>query len=138
MRKTKFAWLAVLALYVLLVARGLYAQYPTNPSGVFVFPSAGITTPVTVKSFAADLYGFSVYNQSASVCYLEFIQGAGGTLGANAIFSVAIPATSSVTVAQAAMKWLTSAPSGLSVGAAAGYNGSSACGSGMLVAVFYQ
>jgi len=88
----------------------------------------GLTTAVVVKASAGNLYGFTAYNGAATVCFVEFINTASApALGTNAVFSVAIPATTSIVWPQAEIP-LVNFSTGISVGLATAYNGATACG----------
>jgi hypothetical protein len=99
---------------------------------------SSLTTAVVLKSSAGNLYGFSVTNGAASVCYLEFINvGTSPSLGTSALFSIPIPASGSVIVTPNEIP-MAAFSSGISVGMSTAYNGSSACGSAATAVIFYK
>lgn len=98
----------------------------------------GLTTAVVVKAAAGNLYGFTANNGAASVCFVEFINAAAGpTLGTAAVFSVAIPATSSVIFPVGAIP-IANFATGISVGLSTTYNGAAACGTAGNVFPIYK
>lgn len=122
----------------------------TNPVFVSATPSSAaalalsassqssLTTAVVVKASSGGLYGLQVTNGSASACYLEFINAASApTLGTNAVYSFQVPASSTLTL-PASMFQLSNFSTGISVGMATAYNGSSACGSAATAVIFYK
>jgi hypothetical protein len=121
----------------------------TNNVAVTVSPSTGagnalsassqsaLTTAVVVKGGAGGLYGFQVTNSAASVCYLEFINAASApSLGTAATYSFAVPASGTLTL-QPGSYSMSAYATGISVGMATTYNGSSACAAATAV-IFYK
>ena len=99
---------------------------------------SSLTTAVVVKASAGNLYGFQVTNGSASVCYLQFINVASGpTLGTTAVYSFAVPASGTLTLAPGSFA-LSHFTTGISVGMSTTYNGSSACGTAATGVIFYN
>jgi hypothetical protein len=93
-------------LFIALVACALWAQQPNQllPSssstfGLSMFDNSGtnVTTVVSVKSSAGNLYGWFIGNTNATVCYVQIFNVASGsvTLGTTAPnLTLPIPATS--------------------------------------------
>lgn len=101
-------------------------------------PGAGsLTTSVNVKASAGNVYGMSVTNGAASVCWIQFINSAGaGTLGTGAIFSVALPASGTVNIFfNFPVGGFTT---GIAVGISTTQNGSTACGTAGSATVWYK
>ncbi len=98
---------------------------------------SSLTTAVAVKASFGNLYGFSVTNGAASVCYLQFINAASGpTLGTASTYSFAVPASGSLTVI--GNIGLSHYSTGISVGMSTAYNGSAACGTAATAVIFYD
>jgi hypothetical protein len=134
--------------------------YVTNPSGanvtntVTVTPTAivtsgiaianssqaALTTAVVVKASQGNLFGFWVTNGAASTCYLEFINASSSpVLGTNAVFSIPVPATGAAPVIVTPGTYaLNNFATGISVGMATTYNGSTACGTAGIAVIFYK
>lgn len=101
---------------------------------------ATLTTSVNVKASAGNVYGVFALNGAASTCWIQFINNAStGTLGTGVIFSVPLPASTTQPV------WVGPAPqalanfsTGIAVGIATTAMGSSACGTGGNITVFYK
>jgi len=101
---------------------------------------ATLTTAVNVKASAGNVYGVFALNGAASTCWIQFINSAGaGTLGTGVIFSIPLPASTTQPV------WVGPAPmalgnfsTGIAVGIATTATGSSACGTGGNLTVFYK
>ncbi len=101
-------------------------------------PQSALTTAVVVKASVGNVFGFAIMNLSGSVCYLEFINAASGpALGTNAAFSIPIPANTPFTV-WSGFAGMGNFSSGISVGMATTYNGSTACGSAAAGVIFYE
>jgi hypothetical protein len=99
---------------------------------------SSITTAVVLKASTGNLYGFSVYNGAASICYLQFINASTGpTLGTNALFSFPIPATSTLNFAPGTYA-LANFTTGISAGLSTTYNGSTTCGTAGSLTPFYK
>jgi hypothetical protein len=99
---------------------------------------AGITTSVNVKASTGNVYGVSVQNAAATVCWVQFINSAGaGALGTGVIFAVAVPATSVVNLGPGDIA-LGNFSTGIAVGLATTNNGATACGTAGNLTVFYE
>jgi len=119
------------------VSAGSFIPGTTLALGLNNATNTSLTTAVVAKASTGNLYGFSVNNGAASVCYLEFINASSApTLGTNAIFSVAVPATSSVTIMPGSFG--VNFSTGISYGLATAYNGSTACGTAGAASIFYK
>lgn len=125
----------------LIVSATLATQ--VNPSGAtgaatsFSSQSA-LTTAVVAKASSGTLWGFSVTNGAASVCYLQFINAASApVLGTAAQFSIAIPASATLTSLPGAVSFGFMA-TGISIGMSTTYNGSTACGTAATAVLFYK
>lgn len=113
---------------------------PDTASAVALTPSAKatLTTAVVVKASAGNVYGFSVTNGAASVCWIEFMNAsASPVLGTAAIFSVALPASGTVNMGPGDFA-LANFSTGISVGIATLVNGSTACGTAGNATIFFK
>lgn len=113
---------------------------PTTAAGGAVTASvkATVTASVNVKASAGNVYGLSVANGAAAVCWVQFINSAGaGTLGTGVIFSIALP-TSGVVTIPPGMFALSNFSAGIAVGVASSTNSSTACGTGANLTVFFD
>jgi hypothetical protein len=101
-------------------------------------PQSALTTAVVVKASAGNIYGFQVTNGAASVCYLEFINAASApSLGTAAVYSFAVPASGTLTLPPGSFA-LSRNGTGISVGMATAYNGSTQCGTAATGVIFYD
>jgi hypothetical protein len=99
---------------------------------------SSLTTAVAIKASAGNLYAFQVTNGAATACYLEFINAASGpTLGTGAVYSFYVAGSGSLTFSPGSLG-LSNFSTGISVGMATTYNGSSACGTAATAVIFYQ
>lgn len=115
-------------------------QLPSTASGVALSSNhqATLTTPVNIKSSTGNVYGLSVANGAAAVCWVQFINASsGGTLGTNVIFSVALPSSGTLTLQPGTLA-LGAFSNGISVGIASSTDSSTACGTGGNITVFYE
>ena len=88
--------------------RGELGQVDTVTGGQFVEEVAttsatglsstqiAVNTSSSIKASAGNVYGFSVANASASVCYLQFYNSSAPTCGTSVISSYALPVTPGV------------------------------------------
>lgn len=105
--------------------------------GALVAPTnsvqTALTTAVVVKASQGNLYGVIVTNGSTTTaCYLEFMNiGTSPTLGTGATYSIPIPVSSATVPGQVIIPPgalpLSNFSTGISVGLATTYNGSTAC-----------
>ncbi len=110
----------------------------TTACSLSQFTNTSLTTAVVVKASTGAVYGFQIQNAQTSVCYVEFINAASSpTLGTNAVFSIAVPASGTVTLPPGAFA-LGSFATGVSVGMATTNNGSTACGVAGILTLFYK
>jgi len=101
---------------------------------------ATLTTSSNVKSSAGNVYGVFAINGAASTCWIQFINASGaGTLGTNVIFSIPLPAstTQPIWVGPTTLA-LANFSTGIAVGIATTATGSSGCGTGGNLTVFYK
>ena len=135
--------LALASLAVALLAQQPSIPTPSTSSAYALSASAksSVTSSVNVKASAGNVFGlFAIQGQSSTVCWVQFINSSGaGSLGSGVIFSVPLPASTTQPV------WMAPAPfalsnfsSGIAVGVATTATGSSACGTGANLVVFYQ
>lgn len=113
---------------------------PSTAAGAALSSSikSTVTASVNVKASAGNVYGFSVQNGAAAICWIQFINSSGaGTLGTAVIFSVALPSSGTVTFPPGALA-LANFSSGIAVGIASSTNSSTACGTGGNINVFYE
>jgi hypothetical protein len=121
---------------------GTFTVSPTaiTTSGIAIANASesSLTAAVVVKASAGNLFGFQITNGSASVCYVEFINASSApSLGTNAVFSFAVPASGTLTLPPGTFA-LNQFSTGISVGMATAYNGSSACGTAATGVIFYK
>jgi hypothetical protein len=101
-----------------------------------------VTTAVVVKSSAGNLYGWAAQNgATAADCFVEFINASSSpSLGTAAVFSVQM--TEFAAAAQQNAFYMLPVPinfsTGISVGFATTFNGSSACGTAGNITIFYN
>lgn len=110
----------------------------TNDTSVNSAISASVTNSVNVKASPGSVYGFSIANGAATVCYAQFINSAGaGTLGTGVVFAIALPGSSVVNFPP---DWysLGNFSAGIAVGIATTPNTNSACGTAGNVTTFYK
>ncbi len=113
---------------------------PSTAAGTALSASvkATVTASVNVKASAGNVYGVSVANGAAAVCWVQFINSASaGTLGTAVIFSVALPSSGVVTISPGTFA-LGNFSSGIAVGVASSTNSSTACGTGANLTVWYE
>ena len=101
-----------------------------------------LTTAVVVKSSVGNVYAMQVLNGSASTCYLEFMNSnTSPSLGTAAAFSIIVPGSGTngglVFIPQGFFSY-ESFTTGISVGMATTYNGSSACGTAAIATIWYE
>lgn len=97
-----------------------------------------LTTSVNVKASAGNVYGMSVANGAAAICYVQMIDSAGtGTLGTGVIFAIALPVSGTVSIPPGVFA-LGNFPTGIAVGIASTANTNSACGTAGNITVFYK
>jgi len=126
-------------------AAGSVANATTNATGqVNTSVQTSLTTAVVVKASSGNVYGFIATNGSTTTaCYLEFMNVASSpTLGTGAVFSIPIPVSSSTApanvIAMPTDLAMSNFSTGISVGMATAYNGSTACGTAGQVTIFYH
>jgi len=76
-------------------------EVPLTAAGnaVSALGSATVTTAVVVKASAGNVYGLSVANGAATVCWVQFLNASSApTLGTAIVFAVALPASGVVTI----------------------------------------
>lgn len=120
----------------------LFTAVPSTASASALSASAKatVTSSVNVKASAGNVYGVLAMNGAASTCWVQFINSAGaGTLGSGVIFAVPLPASTTQPT------WIGPSPialanfsTGIAVGIATTATGSSACGTGGNLTVFFQ
>lgn len=117
---------------------------PTSASGIGLtsFANASVTTSVSVKASAGNIYGFYAVNGAATVCYLQFVNSSGtGTLGTAPLFSVPIPGSATnggIYIMPPASVSLSTASTGIAVGLSTTQNGATACGTAGTIGVWYK
>jgi hypothetical protein len=100
--------------------------------------SSGLTTAVTPKSSAGNLYGATLYNPNSSTCFFEVFNTASVTLGTTTpVIEIPVQALSSLPLGPKDIA-LGNFSTAISVAATTASKGSSACASGINGTVFYQ
>lgn len=113
---------------------------PSTASGAAISSSvkATLTSSVNVKASAGNVFGVMAINGAASTCWIQFINSAAaGTLGTGVITAIPLPASTTQPI------WITlpypvNFSTGIAVGIATTNSGSTACGTGGNVTVFFQ
>lgn len=115
---------------------------PSTAAGVALSSSTKTanTSSVNVKASAGNLYGVIALSGVSTTCWLQFINSASaGTLGTAVILSIPLPASTTQPL------WITPGSlalanfsSGIAVGTSTTATGSTACGTGSTVDVFFH
>lgn len=119
------------------IGAGSISPGTTLALGMTNATNTSLTTAVVAKASAGNLYGWIVTNNAATTCFLQFIQASSApTLGTAALFSVLIPATTTITVMPGT--YGVNMTPGISYGLSTTYNGASACGTAGAAVILYK
>lgn len=110
----------------------------TNTYAATPFEADAVTTATAVKGSAGNVYGWYLYNPNASVCFLEVFNTASPTLGTTVpILSLGIPATGAANIPPGSIA-VANFSTAIEIAATTASKGSSTCGTGMTVNIWYN
>lgn len=115
---------------------------PSSVAGTALNSStqSALTTPAVVKTSGGNVFGMYALNGAASTCWVQLSNSASSpTLGTGVVFSIPLPAsTTQPLYLTPSMLALGNFSTGISVGIATTATGSTPCGSGGNLVVFYE